>query len=141
MKNKRQWLYDCILNWRRGKKIIPHQLTTNVPVLFTTSSLMHYRTFTTTFKAMEASFVRREKVLQYPGYQDLMDDIEPEEFVADENLNYNKEMSVDEGVTEDNKTIKTSNIPSTPTEEPPTEAFAADPSPSTLRLNKRKMRA
>jgi hypothetical protein len=35
----------------------------------------------------------------------------PEEFVMEENLNYHKEVSVDEGVTEDNKTIKTSNLP------------------------------
>ncbi len=55
-----------------------------------------------------------------------MDDIEPEEFVVEENLNY-KEISVDEGVGEDNKTIKTSNVPSPPTEEPPSEAICSGP--------------
>jgi hypothetical protein len=37
---------------------------------------------------MEASFFQREKVLQLPGRRDLMDDIDPAEFVAEENLNY-----------------------------------------------------
>jgi hypothetical protein len=34
-----------------------------------------------------------------------MDDIVPEEFIAEENLNYDKEVSVDEGVSEDDETI------------------------------------
>jgi hypothetical protein len=37
---------------------------------------------------MEASFFRQEKVLQFPGRRDLMEDIDPAEFVAGENLNY-----------------------------------------------------
>jgi hypothetical protein len=42
-----------------------------------------------------------------------MDDIQPEEFIAEENLNYKKkETAEDEGVNEDNDTIKTSNVPS-----------------------------
>jgi hypothetical protein len=127
MENKKQWPYDCVLMWRGGKKTIPHQSSTNVPVLYTASSLMHCRAFATTFKVMEASFFRREKVLQYPGRQYLMDDIEPEEFVAEESLNYDKEMSVNEGVTENNETIKTSSIPLTPAEEPPTEAICRRP--------------
>ncbi len=50
-----------------------------------------------------------------------MDDINPAEFVAEENLNYKeKEMSEDEGVNEDNKTIKTSNVPPPPASEDPT---------------------
>jgi hypothetical protein len=35
---------------------------------------------------MEASFLQREKVLQFPGRRNLMDDIDPAEFVAEENL-------------------------------------------------------
>ena len=106
MENKRQWPYDCVLNWKGGKKTNPHQLLTKVPVLYTTSSSMPYRSFVATFEAMEGSFFEREKVLQYPGHRDLMDDIEPEEFVAEENLNYNKGMSVNEGVTEDKEKLK-----------------------------------
>ncbi len=44
----------------------------------------------------------------------------PEEFVAEENLNYEKQ--VDEGVDVDDDTVKTSNLPAPPTEEPPSQA-------------------
>ena len=40
-----------------------------------------------------------------------MVDIVPEEFVAEENLNYDKEALVNDGVTEDDKTIRTLNLP------------------------------
>jgi hypothetical protein len=58
-----------------------------------------------------------------------MDDIEliPEEFVAEENLNYNKEVSVDDGVSEDNKTIKTSNLPPPPVDKNPSKAICHGP--------------
>ena len=89
----------------------PFQSTTNVTVFYTASSSWSYRTFTlaTTFEAMEALYFRQEKVLEYPGNRDLMDNIDlvPKEFVAEENLNYKKEVSVDEGVTENDETIKT----------------------------------
>jgi hypothetical protein len=45
----------------------------------------------------------------------------PEEFVADENLNYEKQ--VDEGVDSDDNTVKTSNLPAPPNEEPPSQAI------------------
>jgi hypothetical protein len=98
-----------------GKKTIPFQSTTNVPVLYTASSsmTMSYQAFTATFDEIEASFSRREKVLEYLDLRDLMDNIKlvPEEFIAEENLNYNKEVSVNEGVTDYNETIKMSNLP------------------------------
>ncbi len=111
----------CVLNWRGGKKTVPFQLTTNVPVFYMAPSSCSYRVFAATFEAMEAPYFRRERVLQFPDCRDLMDDIVPEEFVAEENLNYNKEALVDEGVMEDNKTIRTSNLPPPP---------SADKSPS-----------
>jgi hypothetical protein len=46
--------------------------------------------FAATFEAMEAPYFRQERVPQFPGRRDLMDNIVPEEFVAEENLNYNK---------------------------------------------------
>jgi hypothetical protein len=90
---------------------------------------MHYRTFTATFEAMEASFFQQEKVLQIPGRPDLMDDIDPAEFIAEESLIYKeKGTSEDEGVNEDNETIKTSNIPApAAVEEPPSEAIHSGP--------------
>jgi hypothetical protein len=68
METKREWPYDCVLRWNGGKKKIPHQPSTNVPVLlYIASSLTRYCAFATTFEAMEASFFQREKVLQFPG--------------------------------------------------------------------------
>ena len=55
-----------------------------------------------------------------------MDNIDPEKFIAEENLNY-KEMSADEGVGEDNETIKTSNVPLPPAKEPPSETIRSKP--------------
>jgi hypothetical protein len=129
MELKRQWPYDCVLHWNGGKKTVPHQPSTNVLVFYTASSATHYRAFAATFEAMEASFFQREKVLQFPGRQDLMDNIDPAEFVAEENLNYKeKETTEDEGVTEDNETIKMSNVPSlTASEEPPSETLRHGP--------------
>jgi hypothetical protein len=66
-----------------------------------------------------------------------MDNIElvPEEFVAEENLNYDKEVSVDEGVSEDDETMKTSNLPPPPADKNPSNAIRHgplifDPSPA-----------
>ncbi len=57
-----------------------------------------------------------------------MDDTVSEEFVAEENLNYDKEVSVDEGVTEDDETIRTSNLPPPPpTDESPSETIHRGP--------------
>jgi hypothetical protein len=125
---------SCVLNWRGGKKTAPFQPMTNVPVFYMASSSRSYRAFATTFEAMEAPYFQQERVLEFPGHRDLMADIVPEEFVAEENLNYDKEVSVDEGVSEDNKTIKTSNLLSLPADESPSEVIhrgplTFDPSP------------
>jgi hypothetical protein len=66
-----------------------------------------------------------------------MDDepaLAPEEFVAEENLNYKKQ--VDEGVDSNNDTVKTSNLLAPLDEEPPSQAvrrgpLTFDPSPPT----------
>jgi hypothetical protein len=47
----------------------------------------------------------------------------PEEFVAEENLTFDKEVSVDEGVKSDAETVKTSNLPAPPNDKPPSEAI------------------
>jgi hypothetical protein len=50
------------------------------------------------------------------------------EFAAEDNLNYNKEVSVDEGVSEDDETIKTSNLPPPPpTDESPSKTIHRGP--------------
>jgi hypothetical protein len=47
---------SCVLNWRGGKKTVPFQPTTNVPVFYMASSPRSYRAFATTFEAMEAPY-------------------------------------------------------------------------------------
>jgi hypothetical protein len=98
---------SCVLNWRGGKKKVPFQPTTNVLVFYMASSSRSYCAFAATFEAMEAPYFQREKVLEFPGCRDLMDDIVPEEFVVEENLNYDKEVSVNEGVTSVEPTVTT----------------------------------
>jgi len=47
----------------------------------------------------------------------------PEDFIAEENLNFEKEVSVNEGVESDDETVKTSNLPIPPNDKPPSEAI------------------
>ncbi len=116
------------MNWKGGKKAVPFQPTTNVPVFYTAPSSHSYRAFAATFEAMEAPYFQRERVIQFPGHRDLMDDIVPEEFVVEENLNYDKEALVDEGVTEDDKTIRTLNLPPPPpADESPSKTIRRGP--------------
>jgi len=85
--------------------------------------------FATTFEALEAPYYRKEAVLQYPSHH-LMDDepaFAPEEFDAEENLNFEKKVSVNEGVESDNETVKTSNLPASPDDEPPSEVIRRGP--------------
>ncbi len=103
--------------------------------VYTASSSRSYFAFAATIEAMEAPYFRREKVLEFPDCRDLMDDIVPEEFIAEENLNYNKEVSVNEGVLEDDETIKTLNLPPPPADKNPSKVIrhgplTFDPSPS-----------
>jgi hypothetical protein len=53
MRNHRD---NCVLNWRGGKKTVPFQPTTNVPVFYTASSSRSYCTFAATFEAIEAPY-------------------------------------------------------------------------------------
>jgi hypothetical protein len=98
-------------------------------VFYTASSSRSYHAFATTFEAMEAPYFQWEKVLELSSHRDLMDDIElvPEEFIVEENLNYNTEVSVNEGVSEDNETIKTSNLPPPHADENPSRAIRCGP--------------
>jgi hypothetical protein len=118
---------SCVLNWRGGKKTVPFQPTTNVPVFYMASSSRSYQAFAATFEAIEAPYFQQKRVLEFPGHRNLMDDIVPEEFVAEENLNCDKEVSVNEGVSEDNEMIKTSNFPSPPADESPSEVIRRGP--------------
>ncbi len=60
---------QCVLVWGQGKykKSIPFNATSNVPIMYSASSSLAYCAYTTTFEALEASFFRREHVLQFLG--------------------------------------------------------------------------
>jgi hypothetical protein len=104
---------NCILIWGQGKykKMIPFNPTSNVPMMHSASLLHAYCAFATTFEACEASFFQREHILQIPGLQQLDGQAAPDEqeFVAEENVNFNKQKSA-EVVRHDDKTVKTSNV-------------------------------
>ncbi len=130
---------ECVLNWHGGgKKTVLFDPTMNTPIFTTAPSSRAYRAFATTFEALEAPYYRKETVLQYPG-RHLMDDepaFAPEEFVAEENLNFEKEVPVAEGVESDDETVKTPNLPAPLDDDLPSEAIRRgpltfDPSPPT----------
>jgi len=121
---------ECVPNWHReGKKTVLSDPSTNTPIFTMAPSPRAYHAFATTFEAPEAPYYHKEIVLQYPGCH-LMDDepaFAPEEFVAEENLNFEKEASVDEGVESDDEMVKTSNLPAPPDDGPPSEAIQRGP--------------
>jgi hypothetical protein len=120
-----------ILFWDQKyfQKSVPHSSLMNTPVFYTAPSSRAYQAFTSTFEALEAPFFCQEHVLQYPGQRpiategpfDPMDLLSREEFIAEENLNLEKQkrMLVNEGVTLDNETVQTSNLLSTPANDEP----------------------
>ncbi len=86
---------------------------------------------------MDAPFFQRERVLQFPQCGHTVDkpELVPEEFVAEENVNYWKDVSASEGANSDNRMVKMANLPS-PQQEKPSKAtqqgpLTFNPSPST----------
>jgi hypothetical protein len=117
--------------------LIPYDPLTNVPILYTAALSLAYRAFATTFKAMEAPFLRWERVLQFPGRGCIVDKpkLVPEEFFAEENINYRKNVLTSEGANTNNRTVKTANLP-LPQQERPSKVtwrgpLTFDPSPPT----------
>jgi len=121
---------ECVLNWHGGgKKTVLFDPSTNTPVFTTAPSSRAYRVFATTFEALEAPYYHKETALQYPGCHLMGNEpaFAPEEFVAEENLNFEKDALVDEGVKSDDETVKTSNLPAPPDDGPPSEAIGRGP--------------
>jgi hypothetical protein len=110
------------VHWGQAKyrKLIPYDPSTNVPILYTTASLCAYHAFATTFEAMKAPFFQQERVLQFPGRGCTVDKpkLVPEEFVAEENVNYQKNVSASEGANADDRTVKTAILPLPQQQEP-----------------------
>jgi hypothetical protein len=104
----------------------------------TAALLCTYRAFATTFEAMEAPFFQQERVLQFPGRSCTVNKpkLVTEEFAAEENVNYWKDVSASEGANADNRTVKTANLLPPPQQEEPSNVIRQgpltfDPSPST----------
>jgi hypothetical protein len=128
------------LKWGQAKywKLVPYNLLTNVLILNTAASSRTYWVFATTFEALEAPFFQWEKVLQFPGHGRTIDNpgLVSEEFVAEENVNYCKDVSTSEGANADNRMVKMANLPLSPQEEEPSRVIQQgpltfDPSPPT----------
>ncbi len=88
-----------------------------------------YRAFTSIFEAFEAPYYCREMVLQFPGCRCTVNEpnLVPEEFVAEENDNYRKDMSASEGVSADDETVRMPNLQSPPQDEEPSEVIQQGP--------------
>ncbi len=115
------------LNWGQAKyrKSFPYDPLSNIPIMYTSTLSCTYCTFATTFEALEAPFFRQEKVLHFPWHGPTINkpDLVPEEFVAEENVNYCKDTLASEGANVDNKMVKTSNLPLPPQEEEPSRVI------------------
>jgi hypothetical protein len=102
------------VHWGQAKyqKLIPYDPSTNVPILYTAALLRAYPVFATTFEAMEAPFFQRERVLQFlwRGCTVNEPELVPEEFVAEENVKYWKDVSLSEEANADNMTVKMANL-------------------------------
>jgi hypothetical protein len=101
------------MHWGQAKyqKLIPYDPSTNVPILYTAALSRTYHAFATTFEAMEAP--QWERVLQFLGHGCTVDEpkLVPEEFVAEENVNYWKNMPASERANAVDRTVKTANLP------------------------------
>jgi hypothetical protein len=110
-------------HWGQAKyrKLIPYNPSTNVPILYTAALSRAYRAFITTFEAMEAPFLQWEMILLFPGHGCTVNKpkLVPEEFVAEENVNYREDVSLSEGANADNRMVKTANLPLPPMQEEP----------------------
>jgi hypothetical protein len=117
--------------------LIAYNPSTNVPILYIAALPRAYRAFATTFEAMEVPFFQRERVLQFAGYGHTRNKpkLVPEEFVAEENVNYQKDVSASEGANVDDRTVEMANLPLPQQEEPSKVTrrgpLTFDPSPPT----------
>ena len=133
------WTQFCV-ELEGGKKTIPFNAPTNTPIfymapsscaycmfasIFKACEARTYPAFTCIFEAFEAPYYRREKVVQFPGRRHAIDGLDfiPEEFVAEENVNYCKDVSACEGVNADDKMVKMSILPLPPQDEEPSKVI------------------
>ncbi len=118
--------HNCVLIWKRGRKTVPFNATTNTPIFYKAPSSCTYRVFASIFKACEAHYFHRETVLQLPGCRPAVNEpaLVPVEISVEENISYHKDMSASEGFSTDDETIKTSNLLLPPQDEEPSEVMS-----------------
>ncbi len=118
--------HSCKLFWCQGCfiKMIPFDNATNTQIFYTLPLTTGYRAFVHTFQALEAPFFQREHVLQLPGCRWLDCDAPapPEEFMAEEDINYKKMMGNEGVVQANNDTVVAGNLPPPPDEAPHPDA-------------------
>jgi hypothetical protein len=109
--------------------LIPYDPSTNVLILYTAASSHAYRAFATTFEALKAPFFQQEKVLQFPGRGHTINkpNLVPEEFIVEENVNYQKDVSASEGAKADDRTVMTANLLLPPLQEEPSRVTRQGP--------------
>ncbi len=136
-------LIKMFLNWHGGgKKTVLFDPTTNTPIFTTAPSSRAYCAFATTIEDLEAPCYHKETVLQYPGRHLMGDEpvFAPEEFVAEDNLSFQKDASVDEGVKSDDETVKHRTYQLVPLTGPPLKQFNVGFSPLILHLQRKRER-
>ncbi len=111
--DEQRWMgkfaYERVLNWKGGlKKTVPFSSVTNTPIFWMAPSSCIYCAFASIFKVLEAPHFCRETVLQYPGQSHMEDanKMVTDEIVGEEKVNFQKDISVDEGVASDKKMVK-----------------------------------
>lgn len=100
----------------------------NVPIMYLALPSLAYRAYATTFEALNATFFRHEHVLQFPGHQ-RHDTFNEWEFVAEENVNYEKDKLTPTNKEASNTANKTSPAEIGPEGKPGMRAFTFDPTP------------
>jgi hypothetical protein len=80
--------------------------------MYTAALLRTYCVFATTFEALKAPFFQREKVIPFPGRGRTISkpNLVPAEFFAEENVNYQKDVSLSKGANTDNRMVKMANL-------------------------------
>ena len=131
MDGKFRAVLHLALGWKQEDSAL--HTSTNTPIFHTVSSSSTYRAFAATFKAMEAPFFWRETTLQLPQPRFPRENVIPEEFVAKEDIHQGEKKLIDVA-NEDDDTVRTSNLPSPPVEDPSDESICRgsltfDPNP------------
>jgi hypothetical protein len=111
----KQEAYGCRLVWNEGNttKFVPLDPRTNTPTFNTAPGSFNYEAFEAVYLAMDASVARTQTVITVEGLSRSRGDQSPHpaEFIADEDINLpdKKEMQQNDGVTELDETVHTSN--------------------------------